>query len=158
MSEAGRPFLTRQRVDLLLADYASFHRTGGNRLCHAFGISLIVFGALALLGRIPLFADVTAAEALLAASALFYVALDARLAIATITAAAGLDLAAHAASWKLGLTAFVLGWVFQGIGHARFEKNSPAFFRNLVHLLVGPLFLVNEAIAIRPRTAAAASR
>jgi uncharacterized membrane protein YGL010W len=37
-----------------------------------------------------------------------------------------------------------IGWGFQAAGHVRFEKNSPAFFRNLVHLLVGPLFLMHE--------------
>ncbi len=43
-----------------------------------------------------------------------------------------------------------MGWIFQGIGHAVYEKRSPAFLRNLVHLLVGPAFLVNEALRIRP--------
>ena len=43
-----------------------------------------------------------------------------------------------------------MGWIFQGIGHAVYEKRSPAFLRNLVHLLVGPAFLVNEALHVRP--------
>ena len=46
--------------------------------------------------------------------------------------------------------AFVLGWAFQGVGHGVFEKNSPAFLKNLVHLLVGPAYLVNEVLRIRP--------
>jgi len=62
-----------------------------------------------------------------------------------------LDLAGRAAGdWRIGLAAFVLGWVFQGIGHARYEKNRPAFLKNLAHLMVGPLFLVNELLRIRP--------
>src|SRR6266508_675167 len=62
-----------------------------------------------------------------------------------------LAIAARAiADWRVGLGAFVVGWVFQGIGHVRYEKNRPAFFKNLVHLMVGPLFLLNELFGIRP--------
>jgi uncharacterized membrane protein YGL010W len=62
-----------------------------------------------------------------------------------------LDVAARGiGNWKVGLTAFVVGWIFQGIGHGRFEKNSPAFLQNIVHLMVGPLFLWNELLRVRP--------
>jgi uncharacterized membrane protein YGL010W len=44
--------------------------------------------------------------------------------------------------WALGL--FVLGWIFQFIGHA-IEGNQPAFFRNPVYLLIGPLWIVKRA-------------
>jgi uncharacterized membrane protein YGL010W len=46
--------------------------------------------------------------------------------------------------WALGL--FVVGWVFQFVGHA-IEGNSPAFFRNPLYLLVGPLWLARRALA-----------
>ena len=54
------------------------------------------------------------------------------------------------ANWRVGLAAFVVGWVFQGIGHAVYEKNKPAFVKNLVHLMVGPVFLINELLGLRP--------
>jgi uncharacterized membrane protein YGL010W len=41
---------------------------------------------------------------------------------------------------------FVLGWVFQFVGHYVYEKKSPAFARNLVHLLVGPLWIAARAV------------
>ena len=143
-----------RRVDGLLADYGSYHRTRGNIVCHSFGITLIVFGILSMLRAVPL-GPATAAEALIAAAALFYLALDVPLALAVTAASLLLDLAARAvADWRVGAAAFVVGWVFQGVGHARYEKNSPAFLRNLVHLLVGPMFLVNEVLHIRrPQTA-----
>ena len=138
-----------RRVDGLLADYGSYHRTRGNLVCHAFGISLIVFGILSVLRSIPI-AGFTAAEVLIAAAFAFYLTLDVPLALAVTAAAALLDFAARAVGdWRIGAGAFVLGWVFQGIGHARYEKNAPAFLRNLVHLLVGPMFLVNELLRIR---------
>jgi len=134
-------------------DYASYHRTRGNLVCHAFGITLIVFGSVALLLtlRLPDATPVTAAELLIGAALLFYLTLDAALALVMLFEFALLDIAARAiADWRVGLAAFLLGWVFQGVGHARFERNSPAFFKNLAHLLVGPLFLANELLRIRP--------
>jgi uncharacterized membrane protein YGL010W len=149
-----------KRIDRLLAEYGSFHRTRGNRVCHFFGITLIVFGIFSLLQHVPLAPPgVTAAEGLLVVAFFFYLALEPALALATVGASAALDLAARAVGdWRIGLAAFALGWIFQGIGHARYERNSPAFFRNLVHLLVGPLFLVNEATGIHRREPAAGSR
>jgi uncharacterized membrane protein YGL010W len=141
------------RVDALLADYASYHRTRGNLVCHAFGITLIVYGivALLLLVRLPGSLSLTLAEAVIAAVFLFYATLDLPLAVAMLAEFALLDLAARGvADWRVGVAAFVVGWVFQGVGHARFEKNSPAFFKNLTHLMVGPLFLMNELFRIRP--------
>ncbi len=140
-----------RRVDALLADYASFHRTRGNLVCHAFGITLIVFGILSMLLAMPLPVEsFTVAEVLIAAGILFYLTLDVALAAAMLAELALLDLGARAiGDWRIGLAAFALGWVFQAIGHARFEKNRPAFFKNLAHLMVGPLFLANELFRIR---------
>ncbi len=140
-----------RRVDALLSDYASYHRTRGNLVCHAVGITLIVFGIVSMLLAIPLPAEsFTVAEVLIAAGFLFYLTLDATLAAAMLAELALLDLVARAVGdWRVGLAAFALGWVFQAIGHARFEKNRPAFFKNLVHLLVGPLFLANELLKLR---------
>jgi uncharacterized membrane protein YGL010W len=148
-----------RRIEALLADYGAHHRTRGNLACHAAGITLIVFGALSMLHAIPIRGVFTGSEALLAFAFLFYVTLDVPLALAVVGVAAGLDLLARALgrpAW--GAAAFVLGWIFQAIGHAVYEKNSPAFFRNLVHLLVGPAYLVNEALGIRRRRFPGATR
>ena len=142
-----------RRVDALLTDYASYHRTRGNLICHAFGITLIIFGSVTLLLglRLPGAPRVTAADLLIGAVLLFYLTLDASLALVMLLEFVLLDIAARAvADWRAGLAAFLVGWMFQGLGHARFERNSPAFFKNLVHLMVGPLFLANELLRIRP--------
>ena len=142
-----------RRVDALLTDYASYHRTRGNLICHAFGITLIIFGSVTLLLglRLPGAPRVTAADLLIGAVLFFYLTLDASLALVMLLEFVLLDIAARAvADWRAGLAAFLVGWMFQGLGHARFERNSPAFFKNLVHLMVGPLFLANELLRIRP--------
>jgi uncharacterized membrane protein YGL010W len=149
-----------KRVDALLADYGSYHRTRGNLVCHVFGVTLIVYGLLSMLGQVPLGVGAwTAAELLLAAAFLYYLTLHAGLAFGVLAATGLLDAVARTvADWRVGLAAFVVGWIFQAIGHARFEQNSPAFFRNVIHLMVGPLFLVNELLRVRrPLTAPGAT-
>jgi uncharacterized membrane protein YGL010W len=47
-------------------------------------------------------------------------------------------------SWRWALVLFVVGWILQFVGHA-IEGNQPAFFRNPVYLLVGPLWLLKRA-------------
>jgi len=139
-----------KRVDVLLADYASSHRTRGNLVCHAAGITLIVFGVFSMLGTVVIARGWTATEALIALAFLAYTALDLPLAFGVLGFAAALDLAARAVgNWRIGAGAFALGWIFQAIGHAVYEKNRPAFFRSLVHLLVGPAYLVAEALHLR---------
>ncbi|HTO77739.1 MAG TPA: Mpo1-like protein [Thermoanaerobaculia bacterium] len=140
------------RLDDLLSDYGAYHRTRGNLVCHAIGITLILYGVVSFLCLIPLpVARWTAAEAAIVAVVLFYLRLNAALAATMLAELTLFDLLARAVDdWRIGAAAFVLGWIFQAIGHARFEKNKPAFFRNLVHLLVGPLFLWNELLRLRP--------
>jgi uncharacterized membrane protein YGL010W len=139
-----------RRIDELLAEYGDAHRTRGNLACHVVGITLIVFGILAMLQTIPIAGVWTASEAVVSLGFLCYLTLDIPLALALLAVLSVLDVAARASgSWRIGAAAFVAGWVFQAVGHGVYEKNSPAFFRNLVHLLVGPAFLVNEALRIR---------
>ena len=59
-------------------------------------------------------------------------------------------------SWRWALAFFVVGWVFQFIGHA-IEGSQPAFFRNPIYLLVGPWWLVRrvaEVAGLRKQSAA----
>ena len=49
--------------------------------------------------------------------------------------------------WRVPVAMFVVGWIFQFIGHA-IEGNQPAFFKNPVYLLVGPLWLVRRAASV----------
>lgn len=140
-----------KRVDVLLADYADGHRTRGNVACHVVGITLIVGGVLSMLGTLRIFGPWTAAELLIAAAFAYYLTLDVPLAFAVTAAAVAVDvLARWLGDWRIGAAAFAAGWIFQAIGHGVYEKRSPAFLRNLVHLLIGPAFLVNEALHIRP--------
>jgi len=50
-------------------------------------------------------------------------------------------------NWRWALALFVVGWILQFVGHA-IEGNQPAFFRNPVYLLVGPLWLLRRAATV----------
>jgi uncharacterized membrane protein YGL010W len=58
-------------------------------------------------------------------------------------------------NWRWALALFVVGWVFQFLGHA-VEGNQPAFLKNPLYLLVGPWWLIRratEAISLLKRSA-----
>jgi uncharacterized membrane protein YGL010W len=132
------------------ADYAAFHGTAGNKACHYVGIPLIVLALLALLARVPLFAvggfEVTLAEIALVVVTAYYLTLDVVLAAIMLAASVGLLVLGRPMPVWVAAVLFVLGWIFQFIGHYVYEKRSPAFFRNLAHLLVGPLWIVAKAV------------
>jgi len=140
-----------------LVEYARYHRDPRNIATHFIGIPLIVFGIAALLARVPLGAAGAwlpgAHWVVWALATLWYL----RLGRASLTAVTVLVLAllvalagglrdAPAPVWlSWGLGSFVVGWVFQAVGHV-WEGRKPAFFDDLRGLLVGPMFLVAEVM------------
>lgn len=131
------------------ADYAAFHGTPGNQACHYVGIPLIVLTIFSFLAQVPIghvggFA-LTLAELLIVAVTVYYLTLDATLALLMLLASVVLDAAARPIPPLVAVGLFVLGWVFQFVGHYVYEKRSPAFFRNVTHLLVGPLWILAKA-------------
>ena len=127
-------------------DYAAFHGTPGNRACHYIGIPLIVFSICALLGTIHVATvggfTVTAAEVALVGVTLYYLSLEATLAALMLATFVVLDVVARQLPLGVAVVLFVVGWILQFVGHYAYEKRSPAFYRNLAHLLVGPLWIV----------------
>jgi uncharacterized membrane protein YGL010W len=131
-------------------DYAAFHTTAGNRTCHSFGIPIIVLASLSLLARVPLVAlggfELTLAEVVIALFVAYYLTLDRALALVMLAAYAALDAAGRFIPPLPALGLFVFGWILQGVGHWVYEKNSPAFFRNFVHLAIGQLWILAKAV------------
>ncbi len=140
------------KIDSFFADYAEHHRSAGNQWCHAAGIPLIAAGLLGLaalevarVGGWP----VEASAVLIAALAPVYLWLDARLGAALTVVYVLLYLGARMLGWQANLGLFVVGWALQFVGHGVYEKRSPAFFNNLAHLLVGPLWVMNHFLRLR---------
>jgi len=132
------------------AEYASFHRTAGNQACHYAGIPLIVLTLFTFLASVPLFDmgrfSVTLAEVVLIAVVLYYLTLDPALGGLMLVLFAVFDALGRQLPLLAALGLFVLGWAFQFAGHYVWEKKSPAFYRNLAHLLVGPLWIAAKAV------------
>jgi len=141
-----------QTVEALFADYASYHRTKGNKVFHRLGIPLIMLSLIGMLTAVPLFTVGTvrldAAMLLIAVASAWYFVVEWRLAIAMMAISVVFYFVGAALGLWINLALFVVGWIFQGIGHAVYEHKSPAFLRNFVHLLVGPLWILNDVIPV----------
>lgn len=148
--------LFRSALDLM-AQYAAYHRDRRNIATHFIGIPLIVFAISALLARAEFTlagAPMNAAIVLWGVSALWYLTrgnlgLGVATAVVNGVLTALAMTATHTAttgSWLvIGVGSFVVGWVFQFVGHY-YEGRKPAFVDDLVGLLVGPMFVVGEAL------------
>jgi uncharacterized membrane protein YGL010W len=147
--------MTSERT--LFADYGAYHRDRRNLICHEIGIPLIVLGIVALLRLVTLPGHLNLAIVALAAVVVYYlVAFLRSFPAATAIAVAGLIVLYAVAifvTWPVAVAAFVAGWIFQFVGHA-YEGRSPAFLTNLLHLLVGPLWVASHLV---PRSVSSSS-
>lgn len=151
-----------------LSSYADYHRDPRNIATHYIGVPMIMQAVVILLARLQWAAPagVPLSLALLAgiAAAVYYCLLDMRYGLSmTALLAAMLALATSLAAqstvlwltWGLGL--FAVGWVIQFIGHY-YEGRKPAFFDDVMGLVIGPLFVVAElgfALGLRKSVQAA---
>lgn len=134
------------------ADYASHHQTKGNKWFHRFGIPMIMLTSIGMLARVGLGVvagvRIDAGMVLIALAAIYYFTLEWRLAIPMLIVSIGFYLIGRWLPTSVNVVLFILGWIFQFIGHAVYEHRQPAFFRNVVHLLIGPLWILNDVIPV----------
>ena len=140
----------------LMVKYAAYHRDRRNIATHFVGVPMLVFAVGALLSR-PVFElagwPLTPAAIVWAATTLWYLTRgDLALGLAVSLVNLVLILAALPLgqldttpwlAWSFG--AFVVGWAIQFVGHY-YEGKKPAFVDDLRGLLVGPMFVVGEAL------------
>ena len=143
-----------------LTQYAAYHRDRRNIATHFVGIPMIVLALAVLLGR-PAFSvaigalplTLSPAWVLFVAATVYYLVLDVPLgvmmaAVSALCVAFGQWSAAQSTlAWlATGIGLFVVGWVFQFIGHVAYEHRKPAFVDDVIGLLIGPLFVLAEAL------------
>jgi uncharacterized membrane protein YGL010W len=141
-----------------LTQYAAYHRDRRNIATHFIGIPMIVLALAVLLSRPALTAGslpfvLSPAWVLFVAATVYYLMLDVPLGVmmacvAALCIAFGQWSAAQSTLvWLVtGVGLFVVGWVFQFIGHVAYEHRKPAFVDDVIGLLVGPLFVLAEAL------------
>jgi uncharacterized membrane protein YGL010W len=157
--ELPMPSPFRPAIDLL-AQYASYHRDRRNIVTHFAGVPLIVLAIGVVLARPtwPLAGwMLTPAWLLCALSSAWYLTRGSwGIGLATVLVNVGLiyagqqisQLSATTSTWLLwGAGTFVVGWIIQFIGHY-YEGRKPAFADDIVGLLVGPMFVVLELLAL----------
>ena len=144
------------RLEMLLTQYAAYHRDRRNILTHFAGIPLIVFAIIAALWTVPLPGEppatgVTLGSAVALAAAIYYLFLDRFLGLAMLIVLFAMCAGASELTARLGTgTAlgwaaflFVGGWALQFLGH-KYEGMKPAFYDDAKQLLIGPLFVCAE--------------
>ncbi|MBN3766238.1 Mpo1-like protein [Burkholderia sp. Ac-20365] len=141
-----------------LAQYAAYHRDRRNIATHFIGIPMIVLALAVLLSRpawtiATLPCAVSPAWVLFGLSVIYYFTLDVALGlmmtvVSVLCVACGAWLAQQPVlTWLAsGIGLFVVGWVFQFVGHVAYEHRKPAFVDDVVGLLIGPLFVLAEAL------------
>jgi uncharacterized membrane protein YGL010W len=139
-------------------DYEQYHRNKYNKVCHYFGIPLVLFSLLGLLAQIVLWAPINGELAtdalfrldlgliLFVVGAIFAIRIDFKLAIPFAVFTFLNYLVARHLSLGWLLTIQTIGWVFQLVGHYAYEKRSPAFFTTISHLIIGPMWVFARAI------------
>jgi uncharacterized membrane protein YGL010W len=135
-------------IRTLFADYASYHRTSGNKAFHRIGIPLIMLTLLGMLARVPVVGPVDAAMLLIAVAEVIYLILDWRLGAIMLVVSAGFYYVGALLPLGLNVSLFIVGWILQFVGHSVYEKRQPAFLKNALHLLVGPLWILNDLMPV----------
>lgn len=166
MSTTTAPVATTDnRFIAYLADYASYHRTKGNKLTHHVGIPIIVLAIAGLLAKVqfgPSFAggwlawDLGFVAGL--AVTVWYLYLDWKIGLPSSVVLLAVYVLGKPIPvvWLIAL--FVVGWIIQFIGHVRYEHNRPAFFKNLEHLLIGPVWIFGTWFRYLPSIPATSPR
>jgi len=133
-----------------LDDYAVFHRDPRNKVTHYIGIPAIVFSIVLFLrliqfgrvGSIPL----DGAIVVMLPICIFYLLLNLGTGFGMTLILVLMYRLSFSLGPTIGIVLFVGGWALQFLGHY-YEGKKPAFFKNGVHLLIGPLWILNDFYA-----------
>lgn len=145
------------KLDGYFEDYAAYHRTRGNQITHAFGIPMI---AIAVLGwssgwvwlkststELPgSLVQFDFAEVIMIAVSIWYLLLDWRKGLPFVFILLGFYWLGRSCSNGLLWGLLIVGWVLQLVGHGVYEKKSPAFTKNALHVLIGPIWVFTKQL------------
>jgi uncharacterized membrane protein YGL010W len=143
----------RRDVDRWLGNYSEDHRNATNVLIHWICVPLILWAVIALLWTVPVPAFLGRpgfwAGMAMFAALVFYLRLSRPLCfgmlalfvvLGALTEVLYRALGPSALMW-LAIGVFVAAWIAQFVGH-HIEGRRPAFFTDLVYLLIGPAWIV----------------
>jgi uncharacterized membrane protein YGL010W len=116
-------------------------------MCHYIGVPLITTSLLGLLDLVPA-GPFTVSMILVAAVGAWAVVLDWRFGSIFAAAAVALYLIGRPINPWVNAGFFVIGWIFQLVGHYKYEGNSPALKDNLLQILIGPMWILARLLKL----------
>ena len=122
------------------------HQSLANRVCHLLGITLITLAVLGMLVPLQVYGISLVWISLLGALVIDLATLP-RLAFVVFGFGVLLAYLGSLMSLPILGIVFVIGWIFQLLGHRVFEKNRPAFTENLIHMHIGPRWLLSHGFS-----------
>jgi uncharacterized membrane protein YGL010W len=146
--------MLKPALEEYLREYDAYHRHPINRLTHEVAIPLIVFHILTMLSWISLGApfghSLNLGHLVWLAVVAWYLTLDVRLGVLLGLLYALCFPIAAITPRPLVFVVAVAGWGIQLAGHVVWEKRQPAFMKNLLQALIGPLFFVASLVGVWP--------
>ncbi len=149
-----------QRLASRFSAYAEFHTTKGNQMTHYFGVPLIVISVLGLLSLVTFGNEAFKPQifrpdlgwVVWSLAFGFYLYLDWKIALAFSLMMTGMYLIGRSLSWEILVGLQVVGWIIQYYGHMKYEKNSPAFYKSLSHMVIAPIWIFSKLIRYGEKT------
>lgn len=136
-------------LDSYLEEYAESHRNPTNKAIHNIAVPLIMWSLLGFLHTFTIGnSDFRLSYVLIVVSMLYYATFKKPL----VLLAMGLVTALMVASFFfipelriVSLVVFFVSWVAQFYGH-KVEGKKPSFFKDLLFLLIGPIWVMEKAV------------
>lgn len=135
-------------LESYLDEYAESHQNPTNKSIHNIAVPLIMWSLLGFLHTFPLFGtDFRLSYVLIICSMIYYATFRKFAVLLTMGLITGLMVASFYFVPELrivSLVVFFLSWVAQFYGH-KVEGKKPSFFKDLLFLLVGPIWVLSKA-------------
>ncbi|HXH31258.1 MAG TPA: Mpo1-like protein [Bacteriovoracaceae bacterium] len=144
--------------DQWMSEYQVSHNHPTNKLIHKIAVPLIVFSVIGILWCVPIpqaFKDVSPylnwSTVFVGGSLVFYLLLNVVMFLSMVVSSGVMFWVCHqlyqtGTLMQLSLTIFVLAWALQFYGH-KLEGKKPSFLKDLVFLLIGPLWVLRALYA-----------
>ncbi len=136
-------------LDSYLDEYAESHRNETNKAIHNVAVPLIMWSLLGFLHTFVIAgSDFRASYILIIFSMLYYASFRKPGVLLAMGAITGVMVASFSFVPELrwvSIVVFLLSWVAQFYGH-KVEGKKPSFFKDLLFLLIGPIWVLSKAV------------
>jgi uncharacterized membrane protein YGL010W len=131
-----------QNISVLIEDYSKCHKNPINEVIHLFAVPAIMFSIVGIIYSINYFLAIL----FIFLSLGFYLNLSVKaFYVMVIWSLLNMYLIYQIKDkiFIISISIFIVGWLFQFVGHA-IEGKKPSFFDDLKYLWIGPLFVFSS--------------